>query len=108
MESAPEAFEARGQDFAGFRPPGGENFLDVQKRAWPAFTTLLDRWEGNLLITAHAGVFKTIIFTLLGIPWQKLFSLRQDYCGVHVLTRFDGHLTVRQLNWMPQMGGTTP
>ena len=106
MESDPEAFEARGRDFARFRPPGGENFLDVQKRVWPAFTGLLDRWEGNLLITAHAGVFKTVIFTLLDIPWQKLFSLRQDYCGVHVLTRFDGHLTVRQLNWMPRMEGT--
>lgn len=106
MESDPEAFEARGRDFARFRPPGGENFLDVQKRVWPAFTGLLDRWEGNLLVTAHAGVFKTVIFTLLDIPWQKLFSLRQDYCGVHVLTRFDGHLTVRQLNWMPRMEGT--
>jgi broad specificity phosphatase PhoE len=104
-EKEPEAFAARGRDFARFRPPGGENFLDVQQRVWPAFLSLLEREKGDLVITAHAGVFKTIIFTLLDLSWQKLFSLRQDYCGVHVLSRYEEHLTVKQLNWTPRLGG---
>jgi broad specificity phosphatase PhoE len=104
-EKEPEAFAARGRDFARFRPPGGENFLDVQQRVWPAFFELLDREKGDLLIVAHAGVFKTIIFTLLELSWQKLFSIRQDYCGVHVLSRYEEHLSVKQLNWTPRIGG---
>ena len=108
MERDPENFEARENDFAGFRPPGGENFLDVQKRVWPAFQSILARQDGDILIVAHAGVFKTLIFTILEISWQKLFSMRQDYCGVHVLTLFDGHLAVRQLNWTPRIGGMIP
>ena len=108
MERDPENFEARGNDFAGFRPPGGENFLDVQKRVWPAFQSILARQEGDILVVAHAGVFKALIFTILEIPWKKLFSMRQDYCGVHVLSLFDGHLAVRQLNWTPRIGGMIP
>lgn len=105
MEKDPAAFAERGRDFAHFRPPGGENFLDVQKRVWPAFTSLLEGEEGDMMIVAHAGVFKTVIFSILDMPWQNLFSIRQDYCGIHVLSRCAGHLTVRQLNWTSQMGG---
>ena len=101
MERDPENFEARSRDFAGFRPPGGENFRDVQNRVWPAFTTLVDQGEGDLLIAAHAGVFKTIICTVLGVPWDNMFSITQDYCGVHVLDHLHGRLTVKKLNWTP-------
>ncbi|OPZ38519.1 MAG: Alpha-ribazole phosphatase [Synergistetes bacterium ADurb.BinA166] len=98
-ESEPELFAERGADFAGFRPPGGENFLDLRERAWPAFLGLLGREPGNLLIVAHAGVIKTIIYAILGIPLQKLFSVRLDYCGIQVISRMDGHLTLTRLNW---------
>lgn len=108
MQKDPLGFESRGKDFAGFRPPGGENFLDVQSRVWPAFQSILDRQEEDIMIVAHAGVFKTIIFTILEMPWQKLFTLRQDYCGVHVLSLYDGHIAVRQLNWTPRIGGIIP
>ncbi len=104
-ENEPELFAERGRDFARFRPPGGENFLDLHDRVWPAFLDLLERERGDILLVAHAGVIKTIVFTLLGISWQKLFSLRQDYCGVHVLSRWEEHLTVKQLNWTPRLGG---
>lgn len=100
-ENEPEVFAERGRDFARFRPPGGESFLDVRDRVWPAFLDLLERESGNLLIVAHAGVLKTIILTLLDISWQKLFSLRQDYCGVNVLSRWEEHLTLKQHNWTP-------
>ena len=98
-ESEPKLFAERGADFAGFRPPGGENFLDLRERVWPAFLGLLGREPGNLLIVAHAGVIKTIIYAILDIPLQKLFSVRLDYCGIQVISRMDGHLALTRLNW---------
>lgn len=101
----PGAYEARGRDFAHFRPEGGENFLEVQQRAWPAFLSLASGQSGDILVTAHSGVFKTILLTLLELPWQKLFSLRQDYCGVHVLVHSGEEITVEKLNWSPSLAG---
>ncbi len=101
--SDPEAFEARAKDFAGYRPPGGESFTDVRDRAWPAFQSLLKRERGDLLVVAHAGVLRALIVAVLGLSWEKLFSVTQDYCGVHVLERHDDHLMVRRLNWLPDL-----
>ena len=101
MEQDPEGFEKRERDYAAFCPPGGESFHDAWRRAWPAFNGILTRSEGNLLIAAHAGIIKTLIYTILEIPWRNIFSTRHDYCGVHVLERFGGRLTVRRLNWAP-------
>ena len=99
----PGAYEARGHDFSHFRPEGGENFLEVQQRAWPAFLSLTESQPGNILVTAHSGVFKAILLTLLELPWEKLFTLRQNYCGVHILERSGGELSVEKLNWSPRL-----
>ncbi len=99
----PDAYEARGRDFAHFRPEGGENFLEVQQRAWPAFLSLANGQRGNILVAAHSGVFKVLLLTLLELPWKKLITLRQDYCGVHVLQRSGGELSVEKLNWSPRL-----
>lgn len=99
----PEAFEARGRDFAGFRPPGGENFLDVQNRAYPAFRKIVGSTEGNVMIVGHAGMFKSIIIKELGLSFQQLFSFRMDYCGVTVFSQFDEYLSLLRLNWTPEI-----
>lgn len=100
-ERSPGTFEARNRDLAGFRPPEGESFKDAQDRAYPAFLKILDSTEGDIMIVGHAGVFKSIIVKILGIPLGQLFSFRLDYCGVTVLTKYDEYLSVRRLNWTP-------
>ncbi|MDI9369374.1 MAG: histidine phosphatase family protein [Synergistaceae bacterium] len=104
-KTEPELFEARGKDFAGFRPPGGENFLDLRDRVMPAFYGLLEQERGDLLVAAHAGVIKTILFALLEIPLQRLFSIRVDYCGIQVISRMDGHLAIKRINWTEGLEG---
>ena len=99
----PQAFAARGLDFAGFRPPGGENFLDLQKRAYPAFEKILDSTRGDVVIVGHAGVFKSIIITIMGLSFQQLFSFRLDYCGVSVICQKEGFLSLKKLNWTPHI-----
>lgn len=73
----PGQFEARGADLAGFRPPGGESFADLQARAWAALKPLLEG-PGPLLVVGHSGVNRVLICKTLGLPLEHLFRLGQD------------------------------
>ncbi|HPI98417.1 MAG TPA: histidine phosphatase family protein [Synergistales bacterium] len=99
----PAAFKARGEDFANFTPPGGENFTDLQKRTFPAFEKILSSSSGDVIIVGHAGVFKSIILRILGLPLQQLFSFRLDYCGISLIYQKDQHLSMNKLNWTPEI-----
>ena len=100
-----KAFEERWNHMDTFRSPGGESFQDLRERVIPAFRALLEKeLPSPLVITAHGGVFLVILQEILEIPLQRVFSLRQDYCGVHVLQKQKkGTLALRQLNWHPEI-----
>ena len=99
-KNQPEAFEARGLDFEGFRPPGGESFGDLAKRSLPFFESLA-ACPGRVLVVGHSGVFRALLASVLGIPVRKTFLFRQDPCGLHVLSGQGGDLAVERLNWKP-------
>ena len=81
----PEEFERRGQDPAGFRPPGGESFGDLLNRAAPAFERLLAASAGDLALVSHAGVIRVLLSHLSGTPLDDLFQYKPAYAGVYVL-----------------------
>jgi alpha-ribazole phosphatase len=81
----PEEYEQRGRDIANYRTPAGESFFDLQKRVLPAFTAVVEKTKGNLVIVAHAGVNRVILCHLMRRPLQELFSIPQDHAGVNVL-----------------------
>ena len=99
-KNQPEAFEARGLDFEGFRPPGGESFGDLAKRSLPFFESLA-ACPGSVLVVGHSGVFRALLASVLGIPVRKTFLFGQDPCGLHVLSGQGGDLAVERLNWKP-------
>ncbi len=74
----PASWQARGEDFAGFRPPGGESFTDLQQRVIPAFEALTAEADPDLLLVCHAGVNRAILCHLLGMPLSNLFRIGQD------------------------------
>ena len=84
-ERFPGRYEARGRNLAGFRPPGGESFADVQRRAWPAFEEAADDLDEPLAIVAHGGVNRTILCRILDMPLENLFRLGQDYACINIL-----------------------
>jgi len=89
----PAGFRQRGEDFSTHRPPGGENFSDLQDRVMPVFEGFVAEMTGNLLIVGHAGVNRVILCRLLGMPLANLFCIGQDYGGVNVIVpRLDRHL----------------
>ncbi|SDF62050.1 histidine phosphatase family protein [Desulfovibrio legallii] len=76
----PGAWEARGARMAGYAPPDGESFAQVQARALRA----LRRWrkrcpEGPLLLVSHAGVIRCLLAHYLALPLGELMRIPQHY-----------------------------
>ncbi len=99
----PDAWKARGQDFAGFRPPGGESFADVYGRVVPAFEKLAGK-ASDLLLVCHAGVNRVILCHLLGMPLANLFRLGQDPGCMNVVEKGAAGFRVVGVNLPMQQG----
>ena len=97
-KSHPEAYAARGRDIAGYRPPGGESFIDLSDRVWPKFEAIARTTNGPLLIVTHAGVIRVLLCRLLEIPLANLFRIEIDPGGLCVVCRRPGGYFVRGLN----------
>ena len=83
----PKSWKARGDDIAGFRPPGGETFRDLHERVVPAFERLAGETGTDLLLVCHAGVNRVILCHLLGMPLANLFRLGQDPGCLNVIEK---------------------
>ncbi|MGE4551964.1 MAG: histidine phosphatase family protein [Desulfovibrionaceae bacterium] len=80
----PEDWAARGRDFAGFRPPGGETFAEVLARARRGVERLAAGPRPCLAAT-HAGVLRALACHLAGQPLQRLFDHAFDHLGALLL-----------------------
>jgi probable phosphoglycerate mutase len=94
----PDEFRQRGEDFSAHRPPGGENFSDLQHRVMPVFERLVAETKGNLLIVGHAGVNRVILCRLLGMPLNNLFCIGQDYAGINIIAPQGDRCLVKAMN----------
>lgn len=99
-ERFPGRYEARGRNIAGFRPPGGESFADLQRRTWPPFESACSELEEPLAIVAHGGVNRVLLCRILGMPLENLFRLEQDYGCVNVVLAGRGGLCVEAMNFL--------
>jgi len=96
----PAEFKARGQDMASYRPPGGESFADCRQRAVRALGEIIAATSGNLLVVAHAGLNRTLLCHLLGMPLENLFRIEQDYGCLNVIVLDGDTRRVRLLNFI--------
>lgn len=101
-ERFPGRYEARGRNLAGFRPPDGESFADVQRRAWPAFETATVDLDEPLAMVAHGGVNRVLLCRILGMPLENLFRLEQHYACVNILREDNGEFRVGAMNYRPK------
>lgn len=104
----PGQLELRGEDLAGYRPPGGESFSDLAERVLPALDEAaqrtLDAGSRLALLVAHGGVNRTILCQALGLPLQRALRLPQDYACLDILIWRPGGaggLGVRAVNLAP-------
>lgn len=101
-ESCPQDYQKRGEDIAGFRAPGGENFNDLEKRV-SSFLDSLDEKKAVIVVT-HAGVIRTILHIVLGFPLDNIFRMKPDYCHATVIARNKGGFSLQAYNLPPTSG----
>lgn len=75
----PDAYEERGRDLVHFRVPGGETFLEVQKRAIAEIEQIRKEERGAVLVMTHHGVIRTLRCHYLGMPLSKLMEWKLGY-----------------------------
>jgi probable phosphoglycerate mutase len=96
----PGAYEARGADMAGFRPPGGESFSDLLERALPFCRACLESGQRILAVT-HAGVIRVVSCRASGTPLDRLFDYRPPPAGMSIFIPGTGGLELFQGGILP-------
>jgi len=94
----PEEYRARGADLANHRVAGGESFADCARRTLRTVDGILARTRGDMLIVAHAGVNRTLLFHWTGTPLERLFEFTQDTGGLNTIEIDDGVIHVATVN----------
>jgi alpha-ribazole phosphatase len=98
-ERYPQDLQARFDDLANFRIPGGESLMDLRRRALPRLQELLWQHDGEALaLIAHAGINRVILSEALGLPLNNLFRLDQNYGCLNIIDYFPDLAVVRLLN----------
>jgi len=82
----PEQYAERERDLVGYRFPGGESFRDLRERVVPAFLEIVDSGGANILVVAHLGVNRVLLCEFLGLPLEELFSIKQEYGGLSLIS----------------------
>lgn len=105
QEGFPGELERRGRELDTHRPKNAESFQDLQQRVCQAFEDIAARTTSLQIIVAHAGVNRTLLCSLLGMPLKHVFHLGQDYCAVNFLRRTPERWVVQHLNVLPWAAG---
>jgi probable phosphoglycerate mutase len=100
-ERHPDLWRARGRDLAGFRPPGGESFSDLQARVVRRVRQIAADTAGAVFIAGHAGAIRVLICHCLQMPLSNLFRLRLDYGGLSIVAYSTERVEVCGLNLKP-------
>ena len=98
-----QAYEMRGRDPGGYRPPSGESFGDLQARLLPCFEEIVAAHNGSILIVGHAGVNRVLLCHLLGMPLNHLFRIGQDYAALNVIRMDAAGIRVQAVNVLPDL-----
>ncbi|ABB40343.2 Phosphoglycerate mutase [Oleidesulfovibrio alaskensis G20] len=80
----PREYEERGRNMAGFRPPQGESFADVQIRMRKSLA-LMSAGPFPAVAVTHAGWLRTLLCHLTDTPLDDLFSFYPSYACAAVV-----------------------
>lgn len=94
----------RGAAYDVVAPPGGESFIELQKRAVPAIAAILDQSpSGRILIVAHSALIWSVMCHYFAFDLKELFFYPFDFCGVHLLHNSHGYMRMIRYNWNPRV-----
>lgn len=74
--------EIWGSDFINNKIHGGESFIDVQNRVISFWNKIILPEHREIVVVAHAGVFRTLLLWLLKASPEKIFAIEIGYGDV--------------------------
>lgn len=99
IERYPLEYEQRLKDLANYRIKGGESFKDLQVRVVKKLSELLNRSKGkNLVLLAHGGVNRAILFDILNLDLQLLPRIEQEYGCLNIIDYYDDGPVIKLIN----------
>ncbi len=78
--------------------PGGENLDEVRKRTTDLADSILDGYDGRVVLVSHRVVNKVLICALLGLDNSHFWNVRQDTCGISTFAYQNGRLVLTEHN----------
>jgi broad specificity phosphatase PhoE len=95
----PEDYHKRLGDLAHSRIQGGESFKDVQERVMKKLEIVLADSKGkNIMLVAHGGVNRTILFDVLKLDLQLLPRMEQTYGCVNIIDYYEDGPVINLVN----------
>jgi broad specificity phosphatase PhoE/ribonuclease HI len=81
-------------------PPGGESFVDTDRRVGAALSAVGERYPGaRLLVVSHVTPIKLLVRRALEAPMSALYRMHLELCSVTTIDWYaDGPAVVRSLN----------
>jgi len=99
IERYPQEYKERLNNLAHSRITGGESFRDLQLRIMSKLDALLNEFKGkNILLVAHGGVNRVILFDLLRLDLQLLMRIDQNYGCVNIIDYYEEGPVVKLVN----------
>jgi broad specificity phosphatase PhoE len=78
--------------------PGGESLEDVARRVIRFRNRIIASHHGIILIVGHRVVNKVMLCTMLGLDNSHFWKIRQDTCGISILTHQDEQFILTRHN----------
>lgn len=98
-ERYPLEFEAWAGNPLKYTPIGGEGTLDMSLRVTRAMEDIVESHPGGeIAIIAHGGVNRILLCQIMGIPFENIFRIEQDYGAVNIVEFWDRYPVVKLLN----------
>lgn len=99
MERYPQAYSQRLEDLAHFGIEGGESFRDLQIRVMKKLVSILNKSKGkNIVLVAHGGVSRVILFDALQLGLQLLPRIDQAYGCLNIIDYYKDGPVVKLVN----------
>jgi alpha-ribazole phosphatase/probable phosphoglycerate mutase len=98
-ERFPGAFDAWREQGADYRIPGGERVRDLAERVIPVLREIVRSHAGQAVaLVTHGGVNRVILADALGIGFDRLYSIEQDYGCMNIVDYFPDYAVVKLIN----------
>ncbi len=98
-ERFPGAFDAWREQGADYRIPGGERVRDLAERVIPVLREIVRSHVGQAVaLVSHGGVNRVILADALGIGFDRLYSIEQDYGCMNIVDYCADYAVVKLIN----------